>query len=131
MGEEIGKVYVAKYFPPEAKAAADQLVKNIIAAMGARIDKLDWMAPETKAKAHEKPAAFTPKIGYPDTWRDYSALQITRDDLVGKIGRAHVCTPVTNAQLVCRPMLDTKNQYHSTLATSTSAHTTSHTRTQT
>src|SRR3546814_555694 len=89
MGEEIGKVYVAKYFPPEAKAAADQLVKNIIAAMGARIDKLDWMAPETKAKAHEKLAAFTPKIGYPDTWRDYSALQIKRDDLVGNIARSN------------------------------------------
>src|SRR3546814_16026743 len=87
MGEEIGKVYVAKYFPPEAKAAADQLVKNIIAAMGARIDKLDWMAPETKAKAHEKLAAFTPKIGYPDTWRDSSALPIKRDDLVGHIAR--------------------------------------------
>ncbi|HVI98711.1 MAG TPA: M13-type metalloendopeptidase [Sphingomonas sp.] len=89
MGEEIGKVYVAKYFPPEAKAAADQLVKNIIAAMGARIDKLDWMAPETKAKAHEKLAAFTPKIGYPDKWRDYSALQIKRDDLVGNIARSN------------------------------------------
>src|SRR3546814_5627898 len=98
MGEEIGKVYVAKYFPPEAKAAADQLVKNIIAAMGARIDKLDWMAPETKAKAHEKLAAFTPKIGYPDNWRDYSA----------QIGRAHVRTPVTNAQLLCRIRLEKK-----------------------
>jgi putative endopeptidase len=89
MGEAVGKIYVAKYFPPEAKAAADQLVQNIIAAMGARIDQLDWMAAETKAKAHEKLAAFTPKIGYPDEWRDYSALQIKRDDLVGNVARAN------------------------------------------
>ncbi len=88
MGEAVGKIYVAEYFPPEAKAAADELVRNIIAAMGARIDKLDWMAPATKAKAHEKLAAFTPKIGYPDTWRDYSALRIDRDDLVGNVARA-------------------------------------------
>ncbi|WP_174280096.1 M13 family metallopeptidase [Sphingomonas bacterium] len=88
MGEAIGQQYVDKYFPPESKSAADQLVKNIIAAMGARIDKLEWMAPETKVKAHAKLAAFTPKIGYPDKFRDYSALQITRDDLVGNVARA-------------------------------------------
>ena len=88
MGEEIGKAYVAKYFPPETKAAADKLVKNIIAAMDRRIDKLEWMAPETKVKAHAKLAAFTPKIGYPDRWRDYSGLAISRDDLVGNALRA-------------------------------------------
>ncbi|MCM8731325.1 M13 family metallopeptidase [Hephaestia sp. GCM10023244] len=114
MGEEIGKVYVAKYFPPEAKAAVDQLVKNLIAAMGARIDKLDWMAPETKAKAHEKLAAFTPKLGYPDTWRDYSALQIKRDDLVGNVARArgfeyqrklnHLGQPIDRGEWFMTPM---------------------------
>ena len=88
MGEEIGKAYVAKYFPPETKAAADKLVRNIIAAMDRRIDKLEWMAPETKVKAHAKLAAFTPKIGYPDRWRDYSGLAISRDDLVGNALRA-------------------------------------------
>jgi putative endopeptidase len=88
MGEEVGKVYVSRYFPPETKAAADALVKNIIAAMGRRIDQLDWMAPETKAKAHAKLAAFTPKIGYPDKWRDYSGLEIRRDDLFGNALRA-------------------------------------------
>jgi putative endopeptidase len=90
MGEAIGEQYVAKYFPPEAKASADDLVKNIIAAMGERLKKLEWMAPETKTKALAKLAAFTPKIGYPDHWRDYSALQIQRGDLVGNVARANM-----------------------------------------
>ena len=89
MGEAIGQQYVAKYFPPESKAAADDLVKNVIAAMGERLKNLEWMAPETKAKALAKLAAFTPKIGYPDKWRDYSALQIQRGDLVGNVARAN------------------------------------------
>ena len=88
LGEEIGKTYVARYFPPQSKVAIDQLVKNIIAAMAVRLDKLEWMAAETKAKAHEKLAAFTPKIGYPTVWRDYSKLAIKRDDLVGNIAAA-------------------------------------------
>ena len=66
LGDDVSKLYVERYFPPETKAAADQLVKNVIAAMGRRIDRLDWMAPETKVKAHAKLAAFTPKIGYPE-----------------------------------------------------------------
>ncbi|HEY1145641.1 MAG TPA: M13-type metalloendopeptidase [Allosphingosinicella sp.] len=89
MGEEVGKTYVEKYFPPETKAAADALVKNVIAAMGRRIDKLEWMAPETKVKAHAKLAAFTPKIGYPDKWRDYAGLQIDRGDLFGNALRSN------------------------------------------
>ena len=89
LGEEVGKVYVARYFPPETKAAADKLVKNVIAAMGRRIDQLEWMTPETKARAHAKLAAFTPKIGYPDRWRDYSGLEIRRDDLFGNALRAN------------------------------------------
>jgi putative endopeptidase len=88
LGEEVGKSYVAKYFPPETKAAADTLVKNVLAAMGRRIDGLDWMSAEAKVKAHQKLAAFTPKIGYPDRWRDYSGLDIRRDDLFGNAVRA-------------------------------------------
>ena len=83
MGDDVSRLYVAKYFPPETKAAADTMVRNIIAAMGRRIDKLEWMSPETKVKAHAKLAAFTPKIGYPSKWRDMSGLVIKRDDLVG------------------------------------------------
>ena len=89
MGEAIGQQYVAKYFPPASKAAADDLVKNVIAAMGERLKNLEWMAPETKTKALAKLAAFTPKIGYPDKWRDYSALQVQRGDLVGNVARAN------------------------------------------
>jgi putative endopeptidase len=89
MGEAVGREYVAKYFPPEAKAQADALVKNLIAAMGDRLRKLEWMAPETKQKALAKLASFTPKIGYPDTWRDYSALAIQRGDLVGNVARSN------------------------------------------
>ena len=89
MGEALGPVYVARYFPPETKAAADQLVKNIIAAMDRRLATLAWMAPETRARARAKLASFRPKIGYPDKWRDYSGLQIARDDLYGNVKRAN------------------------------------------
>lgn len=88
LSDEVSKIYVQRYFPPETKAAADQLVKNVIAAMDRRIDKLDWMAPETKVKAHAKLAAFMPKIGYPDRWRDFSGLTITRGDAFGNAWRS-------------------------------------------
>ncbi|PSO12218.1 MULTISPECIES: M13 family metallopeptidase [unclassified Sphingobium] len=89
LGEEVGKVYVAQYFPPETKAAMDVLVKNVLAAMGRRIDGLPWMSDTAKARAHKKLAAFTPKIGYPDKWRDYTSLTIQRDDLLGNAMRAN------------------------------------------
>jgi putative endopeptidase len=88
MGDDVSRLYVAKYFPPETKAAADKLVHNLIAAMDRRIDKLDWMSPATKAKAHAKLAAFTPQIGYPTKWRDMSGLVIHRDDLLGNAMRS-------------------------------------------
>ncbi len=88
MGDDVSKLYVAKYFPPETKAAADELVKNVIAAMDRRIDKLEWMSTETKVKAHAKLAAFTPKIGYPSQWRDMSGLIIDRNDLIGNAMRS-------------------------------------------
>jgi putative endopeptidase len=89
LGEDVGQRYVARYFPPESKAAIDQLVRNIISAMSVRLDKLEWMAPETKVKAQQKLAAFTPKIGYPSKWRDYSTLKVTRGDLVGNVAAAN------------------------------------------
>ena len=89
LADEVSKLYVAQYFPPATKAAADQLVKNVLTAMGKRIDKLEWMAPETKVKAHAKLAAFTPKIGYPSKWRDYSNLKIVAGDAFGNALRAH------------------------------------------
>lgn len=88
LGEEVGKLYVARYFPPASKAEMDKLVVNVRAAMHDRLAGLTWMAPETKQKALAKLAAFTPKIGYPTQWRDYSALAVSRDDLVGNAARA-------------------------------------------
>ena len=89
LNDDVSKIYVARYFPPATKAAADSLVKNIITAMNVRIEKLDWMAPETKVKAHAKLAAFTPRIGYPSQWRDYGALAITGGDAFGNELRAN------------------------------------------
>ena len=88
MGEALGKVYVARYFPPEAKVKADALVANLLKAMEQDIQTLDWMSPATKAKAQEKVRQFTPKIGYPTKWRDYSALRIASGDLIGNVQRA-------------------------------------------
>jgi putative endopeptidase len=88
LSDEVSKIYVARYFPPATKAAADQLVHNLIAAMDRRIDKLTWMSPETKVAAHTKLAAFTPKIGYPSRWRDFSGLVIHRDDAFGNALRS-------------------------------------------
>ncbi len=88
LGEAVGKVYVQRYFPPEAKARMVELVENLLKAYKVSIQNLDWMSPDTKARAEEKRAKFTYKIGYPDKWRDYSALEIRRDDPIGNLERA-------------------------------------------
>jgi putative endopeptidase len=88
LGDAIGKLYVAKYFPPAEKARAEAMVKNLIAAFARRIDKLEWMAPATKAKAKAKLAALKVGVGYPDKWRDYSALEVVRGDALGNYERA-------------------------------------------
>jgi putative endopeptidase len=85
MGEALGKLYTAKYFPPASKARAEELVSNLLKAYDADIRVLPWMTPETRQKALEKLHKFTPHIGYPDKWRDYSALSISRDDLIGDV----------------------------------------------
>jgi putative endopeptidase len=87
MGEAIGRDYVKRYFPPQAKAKADQLVANLRTALGERIRNLPWMGPETKKQALEKLSHFTVKIGYPSKWRDYSVLRLERGDLVGDAAR--------------------------------------------
>ncbi len=83
LGQAVGKLYAAKHFPPEAKEKMKVLVANLIEAYHVDIQALDWMSAETKTKALAKLAKFTPKIGYPDKWRDYSKLAIKGDDLVG------------------------------------------------
>jgi putative endopeptidase len=89
IGESLGRIYVASYFPPESKQRMDRLVANLLAAYRAQIDALDWMGPDTRAKAQAKLARFTSKIGYPVKWRDYSALQIERGDLIGNVIRSN------------------------------------------
>jgi len=84
MGEAVGKIYVADHFPPEAKAAMDQLVANLLEAYKRSITSLDWMGEATKAEALRKLAGFRPKIGYPAKWRDYSGLSVG-DDLVANV----------------------------------------------
>ena len=88
LGEVVGKVYVKKHFPPEAKERMMELVGNLIKAYEKSINELEWMTDETKAQALDKLSKFTPKIGYPDQWRDYSALDIEADDLFGNLERA-------------------------------------------
>ncbi|HEY2466970.1 MAG TPA: M13 family metallopeptidase [Terracidiphilus sp.] len=78
LGEALGQEYVKRYFPPDAKARAEAMVANILSAMHDTIDGLDWMAPETKQKALDKLAKFNVKVGYPDKWKDYSSVTITR-----------------------------------------------------
>jgi putative endopeptidase len=82
MGEAVGKIYVGKYFTPETKKHADELVHNLLVAMGQRLDALEWMSPETKAKAKAKLATYNPKIGYPKKWRDYSKLEVTPGNVI-------------------------------------------------
>ena len=88
LGEMLGKEYVARHFRPEAKARMEQLVANLLGAFRQGIDQLEWMSPATRAQAHDKLGKITVKIGYPDKWRDYSALQIQRGDLFGNLRRA-------------------------------------------
>jgi predicted metalloendopeptidase len=88
LGELLGQVYVETHFTPAAKARMEQLVENLRAAYKEGIDSLEWMSPQTKQEAQAKLAAFRPKIGYPSKWRDYSAVEIRKDDLLGNLLRA-------------------------------------------
>jgi len=88
IGESVGRIYVARYFPPEAKAKMDALVADIQTALKARIERLDWMGADTRARALEKLSKFTVKIGYPAKWRDYGPLTLSKIDLYGNATRA-------------------------------------------
>jgi len=88
IGEAVGKEYVARHFPPRSKAMMDDLVANLLAAYRQSISRLDWMTDETKQRAYEKLDKFRPKIGYPEKFRDYSGLQVSRDDLLGNVAAA-------------------------------------------
>ncbi len=88
VGEAVGRQYVERHFPPRAKAMMDELVANLLAAYRQSISRLDWMTEETKQRAYDKLDTFRPKIGYPEKFRDYSALRVTRDDLLGNVAAA-------------------------------------------
>jgi len=87
LGDEVGKIYAQRYFPPEAKAEAQQMVANIIAAFRKRIDALTWMDPKTKAEAQEKLNTLYVGIGYPDQWHDYTGYVVKPDDIFGNLWR--------------------------------------------
>src|SRR5271168_34887 len=88
LGDAVGQIYAQRYFSPEAKAQAQAMVSNIIAAFQARIEALTWMAPATKAEAEAKLKTLYVGIGYPETWRDYSAYEVKRDDVIGNVRRS-------------------------------------------
>jgi putative endopeptidase len=88
LGEAVGKLYVERHFPPAAKERMVTLVANLVEAYRQSISTLDWMGPATRERALAKLARFTPKIGYPDRWKDYSTLQVQPDDLLGNVLRA-------------------------------------------
>jgi putative endopeptidase len=89
LGEAVGQEYVARHFPPSHKERMDTLVANLVAAYRESITDLDWMSEDTKVKALAKLEKFTPKVGYPDKWRDYSGLVVSADDLVGNVRRSN------------------------------------------
>jgi putative endopeptidase len=88
VGESIGKLYIAEYFPPEAKEKMKELVSNVVSTLDESLAELEWMGDDTRLKAKEKLARFTSKIGYPDVWKDYSALKIVAGDHVGNLERS-------------------------------------------
>ncbi|GAA5140795.1 M13 family metallopeptidase [Nocardioides marinquilinus] len=99
MGEAVGREYVARHFPPRSKAMMDELVDNLLAAYRVSIGQLDWMTEETKQRAYEKLETFRPKIGYPERFRDYSGLPVSRDDLVGN---AHAAASFETARQLAK-----------------------------
>jgi putative endopeptidase len=88
LGESVGRLYVERHFPASAKERMQELVANLVEAYRQSIDTLDWMSPATRQRAQQKLARFTPKIGYPDRWKDYSDLQVDPADLLGNVRRA-------------------------------------------
>jgi putative endopeptidase len=104
LGEAVGKLYVARYFPPAEKARAEAMVRNLIAVFATRLDRLEWMAPQTRAQAKAKLATLKVGVGYPDKWRDYSALEIVRGDAFGNAERAQKFEYQRNLAKLDRPV---------------------------
>ncbi len=123
-GDLLGKEYVKRHFPPEAKQRMDQLVGNLLKAFDVSIDELAWMGPETKKAAHDKVASFTVKIGYPTKWKDYTGLVTHQDDLLGNVLRAREVNVQRELKKVGQPVDKTEwgmtpqtvNAYYNPLA---------------
>jgi endothelin-converting enzyme/putative endopeptidase len=104
MGELLGQLYVDRHYQPEAKRRMDEMIANLVKAYEVSIRNLDWMSEETKAQALDKLSKFTPKIGFPDQWRDYSKLDIRAGDLVGNVRRAAEFEYLRNIDKLDRPV---------------------------
>jgi putative endopeptidase len=104
MGELLGQLYVEKHFPPEAKERMADMLYYLSEAYADSIKNLEWMGDETKEKALEKLSKFTPKVGYPDEWRDYSSLQVSADDLVGNIRNSREFNHYRNVDKLGKPI---------------------------
>jgi putative endopeptidase len=104
LGEALGQEYVKRYFPRAAKARAREMIGNIIAAMHDTIENVDWMTPPTKQKALQKLAALNVKVGYPDKWKDYSSVTITRDRYFGDVLSASRFLVVDNRSTIGKPV---------------------------
>src|SRR5690606_24186777 len=112
LGEAVGRLYVERHFPPEHKAHMERLVGWLIEAYRVDIAELEWMSPETRKRALEKLDKFRPKIGYPDRWRDYSALEIDRHDLLGSVRRAAAFEVDRNLRKIGQPI--DRDEWHMT-----------------
>ena len=104
VGEAVGQLYAERWFPPAAKARMQELVGNLVEAFRRSFASLEWMGPETRAQAIDKLDAFTPKIGYPDVWRDYSSIEIDPADLVGNVRRSTAFEVDRNLAKIGRPI---------------------------
>jgi predicted metalloendopeptidase len=115
LGMAVGKLYVERYFPSSEKARAEEMVHNLLAAFAARLDRLEWMAPQTRERAKAKLATLKVGVGYPDKWRDYAALEVVRGDTLGNAERASLFEyrrnlaklgqPVDRSEWVMNPQL--------------------------
>src|SRR5690554_553009 len=104
LSEAIGQLYVAEYFPPEAKQRMIELVENLRISLGQRIDQLEWMSEDTKQRAHEKLATINVKIGYPDKWRDYSDLEVKRDSYFENVMRSRTFNAEYSRSKINKPV---------------------------
>ncbi len=104
VGEAVGQIYVARHFPPAAKAKIDDLIGNLMLAFGDRIQTLEWMGPETRKQAMVKLSSFTPKIAYPEQWRDYSGLEIKAGDAAGNAKRVAAFEKAYDLQRLKHPV---------------------------